>query len=68
MFTVTPVKDAGDIGVLHERQGLPLSLKSGNDLPGVLTRLDNLERDPAANGSSLLGHEDDAHSPLTDLP
>ena len=53
--------------MLHERQGLPLSLKSGDDLPRIHAGLDHFERNPAANGLSLFSHEDDAHSPLTDL-
>ena len=27
------VEDAGDVGVVHQRQGLPLGLEAGDDLP-----------------------------------
>ena len=61
------VEHAGDVGVVHHRQGLPLGLEAGDHLPGVHARLDDLERDPALDRLGLLGHEDDAHAPFADL-
>ena len=48
-------------------QGLALGLEPGDDLAAVHARLDDLERDLAADGLLLLGHVDDAHAPLADL-
>jgi hypothetical protein len=53
--------------MIHERQRLPLRLEAGNDLAGVHPGLDDFQRDFAANRMLLLGHENDAESPLTDL-
>ena len=49
------------------RQGLPLGLEAGDDLPAVHARLDDLEGDLALDGLRLLGHEDGAHAALADL-
>ena len=32
------VEHAGDVGVVHQGQGLPLGLEAGDDLPGVHAR------------------------------
>ena len=61
------VEDLGDVGVVHQRQGLPLGLEAGDHLVGVHARLDDLEGDLAADGLLLLGHEDDAHAAFADL-
>ena len=61
------VEDLGDVGVVHQRQRLPLGLEAGDDLAGVHARLDDLERDLAADGLLLLGHVDDAHAAFADL-
>jgi hypothetical protein len=47
------VEDVGDIGVIHEGEGLALTLESCDDLPAVHTGLDELERYPAADGFFL---------------
>ena len=60
------VEDLGDVGVVHQRQGLAFGLEAGDDLAGVHARLDDLQRHPAADRVRLLGHEDDAHAPLAD--
>ena len=60
------VEDLGDVRVVHHRQRLPLGLEPGDDLLRVHARLDDLQRDPAADGLLLLGQEDDAHAPLAD--
>ena len=61
------VEDLGDIGVIHHRQRLPLGLEPGDDLGGIHARLDDLERDLAADRLFLLGHVDDTHAPFADL-
>ena len=61
------VEDAGDVRVIHHRQGLPLGLEAGDDLRDVHARLDDLEGDLAADGLRLLGHEDGAHAAFADL-
>ena len=60
------VEDLGDVGVVHEGQGLPLGLEAGDHLAGVHARLDDLERDLALHGLSLLGHPDLAHAAFAD--
>src|SRR5262249_4827381 len=61
------IKDLGDIGMVHQRQRLPLRLEAGDDLLAVHARLDQLESDLAADGFQLLGHPDGAHAALADL-
>ena len=61
------VEDAGDVGVVHHRQGLAFGLEAGDDLPRVHARLDDLERHLASDRLLLLGHEDGAHAALADL-
>ena len=61
------VEHLGDVGVVHQRQGLPLGLEPGDHLPGVHARLDDLQGDLAADRLGLLGHEDDAEAALADL-
>ena len=41
------VEHAGDVDMVHHRQGLPLGLEAGDDLAAVHARLDDLERDLA---------------------
>ena len=61
------VEDPGDVGVVHHRQGLALGLEPGDDLLRVHAGLDDLQRDPAADGLGLLGHVDGAHAAFADL-
>ncbi len=63
----TRIEDPGDVGMVHQGQSLALGLEPGDHLGGVHARLDNLQRDPAADGLLLLGHVDRAHTPLADL-
>ena len=67
MSVVAGVEDLGDVGVVHQRQGLALGLEAGDDLLGVHAGLDDLQGHLAADGLRLLGHVDDAHAPLADL-
>jgi hypothetical protein len=53
--------------MVHHGQGLPLGLEAGDHLIRVHPRLDDLQRDPAAHGQSLLSRVDDAHAALADL-
>ena len=43
------VKYLGNVRVIHQRQGLPLGLKTGHHLPGIHARFDDLQRHLAAN-------------------
>src|SRR5262249_42876079 len=61
------VENAGNVGVIHEGQGLALGLKASHHLAGVHARLEDLERDSAADRLLLLGQEDDAEAALADL-
>jgi hypothetical protein len=60
------VEDLGDVRVIHQREGLPLGLEPGDHLAGVHARLDDLQRDLAADGLGLLGHVHDAHAAFAD--
>ena len=53
--------------MVHQRQGLPLGLEAGDDLARVHARLDDLQRDLAADRLLLLGHEDHAEAAFADL-
>ena len=61
------VEDAGDVDMVHHRQGLALGLEAGDDLAAVHAGLDHLERDLALDGLGLLGHADGAHAAFADL-
>ena len=61
------VEHPGDVGVVHQGQGLPLGLEAGDDLPRVHAGLDELQRDQALDRLGLLGHPDGAHAALADL-
>src|SRR5689334_20819417 len=52
----TVIQDLGDIGMVHECQRLALSLEARNDRLGVHPELNDLERDPSAQGLGLLSH------------
>ena len=41
------VEHLGDVGVVHQGQGLPFGLEAGDDLAAVHARLDDLQSDPA---------------------
>jgi hypothetical protein len=60
------IVDLGDVGVVHQRQRLPLGLEPGDHLLRVHPRLDDLQGHPPAHGPGLLGDVDDAHPPLAD--
>ena len=61
------VEDLGDVGVVHQGQGLPLGLEAGEDLAAVHAGLDDLQGDHALHRLGLLGHVDGAHAAFADL-
>ncbi len=48
--------------MVHQGQGLAFGFEAGDDLAGVHAGLDDLERDPAADGLFLLGQVDHSHA------
>jgi hypothetical protein len=61
------IEHAGDVRVVHQGQSLPFGLEAGNDLPGIHSRLDNLERDPAVDRRLLFRHVHHTHSTFANL-
>ncbi len=61
------IQDPRDVRVVHQGQGLAFCLEPGNHVARVHSRLENLQRDLAADGLGLLGNEDQAEPTLTDL-
>ena len=61
------VEDLGDVGMVHQRQRLPLLLEALQHGFGVHAGLDQLERHLALDGLGLLGDPDLAHAPFADL-
>ena len=56
------VEHPGDLGMIHQRQGLALGFKAGNDCLGVHPELDNFERHAAAHRLLLLGQVHHSHT------
>jgi hypothetical protein len=61
------VMDLGDVGVVHQRQRLPLGLEPRQHLPRVHPRLDKLDGHRALDRLGLLRHPHRPHAPLADL-
>src|SRR5260370_30220463 len=61
------IKHLGDVGVVHQRQCLPLGFKPGNHALRVHSWLDDFQSDPPADGLLLLGHVNHPASALTYL-
>src|SRR5882724_407027 len=61
------VKHLGDVGVVHQRQCLPLGLKPGDHALGVHSQLDDFQRDPPADRCLLFRHVNHSASALTYL-
>ena len=59
------LEHARNVGVVHERQRLPLRLEARGRASRVDAHLDHLERHAAADGMRLLGEVDDAHAALS---
>ena len=60
-------ENACDVLMIHHRERLAFGLEPRHDLIRVHAGLDDLERDLAADGLLLLGHEDDAHAAFADV-
>jgi hypothetical protein len=61
------VEHSSYIGVVHEGQGLPFSLKAGYNLLGVHAELNDFQRDLPPNRLLLFGHIHRAAPTLPDL-
>ncbi len=66
-FGSAGVEDLGDIGVVHQCQGLPLGFEAGDHLARIHARLDDLQGDLALDRLGLLGQEDRAHAAFAEL-
>ena len=53
--------------MVHQGQGLPLSLESGDYLVGIQTGPDDLQGHSSPDWTFLLGHVHNAHAPFADL-
>src|SRR5947208_15668932 len=58
------VMDLGDVGMVHQRQCLPLGFKAGNDASSVHAQLDDFEGDAPTHRLLLLGHIDNPATAL----
>ena len=63
----TGIEHFGNVGMIHERQGLALSLEAGDHLIRVHAQLDDFKGHPSAHWLLLLGHEYYAASAFADL-
>ncbi len=61
------VEDPGDVGVVHDRQRLPLGVEPRQHGPRVHPRPDQLEGHLPPDRPDLLGEVDGAHAPLAEL-
>jgi hypothetical protein len=57
----------GDVGTVHQGQGLALGLEPGDDLAAVHAGFDEVQRHRAAHGRGLFGQIHDAHAPFADF-
>src|SRR6266705_6521525 len=61
------IKHLGDVGVVHQRQCLPLAFKPGDHALRVHSRLDDFQRDPPPDRLLLFSHVNHPASALTYL-
>jgi hypothetical protein len=61
------IQHLGNIGVVHQRQGLALGLEAANDLFGIHAQLDDLERDAATDRFFLVRHVHDTATAFANL-
>ena len=61
------VQHTCNVGMVHQRQCLPLGLESSHNLFGVHAGLDDFQGNFAANGFRLLGHVDDSKTSFAEL-
>src|SRR5690349_11731918 len=66
-FSRSRVKYFRDIRMIHQGERLSFSLKPGNDTFGVHARLNDFQSDSPSHWPLLLGHENDAATPFSDL-
>ena len=59
------IKYASDVLMIHQGQGLSLSLKASDHLSGVHAGLDDLQGDLTSDGTGLLRQIDNAHASLS---
>jgi hypothetical protein len=60
------VEDFGDVGVVHQRQRLPLGLEPGDHLAAVHPGPDQLQGHPSPHAPLLHGHVNHAHPAFAD--
>jgi len=58
------IQHLGDVGMVHQRQGLALGLEPSDDLLGVHPQFDDLEGDPPSHRLLLFGRPDRAEAAL----
>ena len=63
----TTIEHAGDIGMIHQRQRLALSLEARDDLPRVHAGLDDLERDSLVVITTMLRQVDHSHAAFAEF-
>src|SRR6266853_4531456 len=61
------IENLGDVGVIHQRQRLPLGFKPGDHALGVHSQLDDFQRDPPSDRFLLFRHVNHSASALTYL-
>ena len=61
------VEDLGDVGVVHQGQGLPLGLEPGQDGLRIHPGLISLRATRRFTGCNLLGEIDASHAPFANL-
>ena len=62
------IEQLGDVGMIHQGDGLPFGLEPGKDRRRVAALdADQFDRDPALDRFGLVGHPDGAHSAFADL-
>lgn len=62
----TAIQNPGNVGMVHERQGLALRFEPGHDATGVHSPLDDFQRDLPAHRFPLFRQPDRAESALTE--
>src|SRR5712664_855428 len=66
-FSRPCIENLGDVGVVHQRQCLPLGFKPGDHVLRVHSRLDDFQSDPPADRCLLFRHVNHPASALTYL-
>src|SRR6202035_2089127 len=61
------IEHLGDVGMIHESQGLALELEAREDVPAVHSHLDEFDCHSPPNGLNLLSDPDCSHSAFADL-